>query len=98
MSNFNDEVCEFNSTPTNEHFAAKNGGEIVYHRSDCGTNGVRFYGNGGDWDGSTCWDWGLGQDMIDVVHNKGFNNGSPGDHNWTLYELADYMRKHPVRH
>jgi hypothetical protein len=32
----------------------RSGGGIVYHRSDCGYPNVRFYGKGGEWDGSTC--------------------------------------------
>jgi hypothetical protein len=87
MSNFNDEVCEFNPTPTNEHFAAKNGGGIVYHRSDCGNESVRMYASGGDWSGSACGSW-LDPELTKIVHNVGFKNGAPGDHNWTYCELT----------
>ena len=39
--------------------ADKNGDGIVYHRSDCGDNNVRWYGFGGDAPCSTCESWGL---------------------------------------
>jgi hypothetical protein len=29
MSNLNEKVCEYNSTPITENFAAKNGGGII---------------------------------------------------------------------
>ena len=89
MSNLNDEVCEYNSTPTTEHFAAKNGGGIVYHRSDCSSGLVRMYRDGGDGQGSACGAW-ISQDMARIVHDNGFKGGAPGDHNWTFYELANY--------
>jgi hypothetical protein len=87
MSNFNDEVCEYNSTPTTENFAAKNGNDIVYHRSDCGRGFVRMYGNGGDWPGSVCGAW-LHQDYAKIVHDDGFNGGKPGDHNWNIDNIT----------
>ena len=44
-------------TPQPAAAAGQNGHGIVYHRSDCGYPNVRFYGNGGDWSGSTCDVW-----------------------------------------
>ena len=86
MSNLNDEVCEYNSTPTTENFAAKNGDGFVYHRSDCSSGLVKMYGNGGDWVNKECGRW-LDPDFIKIVHERGFKGGEAGDHNWTHDEL-----------
>ena len=39
--------------------ADRNGDGVVYHRSDCGDNYVRWYGFGGDGPCSACDTWGL---------------------------------------
>ena len=49
--------------------ADRNGDGIVYHRSDCGENYVRFYGFGGDGPCSTCETWGLTDKAIRYIHN-----------------------------
>jgi hypothetical protein len=89
MSNFNDEVCEYNSTPTTEDFAAKNGNCIVFHKSDCSEGRVRWYNNGGNARASECGYW-LPDKMSDLVHGKSFQGLAIGDHNWTFDELANY--------
>jgi hypothetical protein len=48
--------------------ADRNGDGIVYHRSDCGDNNVRFYGLGGDGPCSTCESWGLTDKAIAYIH------------------------------
>ena len=48
--------------------AEKNGDGIVYHRSDCGDNYVRWYGFGGDGHCSTCDTWGLSDKAIAYIH------------------------------
>lgn len=48
--------------------ADKNGGGLVYHRSDCGDGYVRMYGNGGDFDGSVCGTWALSDRAIAYIH------------------------------
>ena len=48
--------------------ADKNGNGIVYHRSDCGDNYVRWYGFGGDGHCSTCDTWGLDSRAIAYIH------------------------------
>ena len=48
--------------------ADKNGDGIVYHRSDCGDNYVRWYGFGGDGHCSTCDTWGLDSRAIAYIH------------------------------
>jgi hypothetical protein len=48
--------------------ADKNGDGIVYHRSDCGDNYVRWYGFGGDGHCSTCDTWGLSSKAIAYIH------------------------------
>ena len=48
--------------------ADKNGDGIVYHRSDCGDNYVRWYGFGGDGHCSTCDTWGLSDRAIAYIH------------------------------
>ena len=49
--------------------ADKNGDGIVYHRSDCGDDYVRWYGFGGDGPCSTCETWGLAPDAIKYIHD-----------------------------
>jgi hypothetical protein len=89
MSNFNDDVCEYNSTPTTENFAAKNGQCIVFHKSDCSEGKVRWYNNGGNAKPSDCGYW-LPDKMLHIVRDRNFQGGAPGDHNWTFDELANY--------
>ena len=48
--------------------ADRNGDGIVYHRSDCGDNYVRWYGFGGDGHCSTCDTWGLSDRAIAYIH------------------------------
>ena len=48
--------------------ADRNGDGIVYHRSDCGDNYVRWYGFGGDGHCSTCDTWGLDSRAIAYIH------------------------------
>ncbi len=48
--------------------ADRNGNGIVYHRSDCGDNYVRWYGFGGDGHCSTCDTWGLDSRAIAYIH------------------------------
>ena len=66
----------------------RDGGGIVYHRSDCGYSNVRFYGLGGDGDGSTCWD-----QWMNPVNFKTLNEWDRGiihsaDFNFKAEELA----------
>ena len=49
--------------------ADRNGDGIVYHRSDCGDNNVRWYGFGGDGPCSTCESWGLTDKAIRYIHD-----------------------------
>jgi hypothetical protein len=53
--------------------APKNGGGIVYHSSDCGSDYVRWYGFGGDGKGQPCDTWGLEPFKIDVIHSADWN-------------------------
>jgi hypothetical protein len=53
--------------------APQNGGGIVYHRSDCGYNNVRWYGAGGDGSGSACGTWGVPAWQRDVIHSFDWN-------------------------
>ena len=57
MRNTNAITNSSSSVTSIETRADRNGGGIVYHRSDCGYPRNRFYGNGGDWDGSVCGNW-----------------------------------------
>ena len=90
MSNLNDEVCEYNSTPTTEHFAGRNGWGVVYHRSDSSRGNTRWYGMGGEMSGSKCWGW-IDAQQSDVVHYNGFQGAGPGDHNWTIEEINSVL-------
>ena len=55
--------------------AKRNGWGIVYNCSDCGDNGVRFYGLGGDGPGSVCGTWDLNAKQIRYIHdNPGVNH------------------------
>ena len=49
--------------------ADRNGDGIVYHRSDCGENYVRWYGFGGDGPCSSCDTWGLTNKAIRYIHD-----------------------------
>ena len=49
--------------------ADKNGDGIVYHRSDCGENYVRWYSSGGDSPCSACDTWGLTDKAIRYIHD-----------------------------
>ena len=49
--------------------ADKNGDGVVYHRSDCGDNYVRWYGFGGDGPCSACDTWGLTNKAIRYIHD-----------------------------
>jgi hypothetical protein len=49
--------------------AERNGDGVVYHRSDCGDDYVRWYGFGGDGPCSTCETWGLTPDQIRYIHD-----------------------------
>ena len=55
--------------------AKKNGWGIVYNCSDCGDNGVRFFGLGGEGAGSVCGTWELTPEQIRYIHdNPGVNH------------------------
>ena len=49
--------------------AGRNGDGIVYHRSDCGENYVRWYSSGGDSPCSACDTWGLTDKAIRYIHD-----------------------------
>jgi hypothetical protein len=49
--------------------AERNGDGVVYHRSDCGDDYVRWYGFGGDGPCSTCETWGLTSEQIRYIHD-----------------------------
>jgi hypothetical protein len=49
--------------------ADRNGDGIVYHRSDCGDNYVRWYSSGGDSPCSACDTWGLTDKAIRYIHD-----------------------------
>jgi hypothetical protein len=53
--------------------APRNGGGIVYHRSDCSYGNVRFYGFGGDGPGSACGTWALAPYQRDIIHSFDWN-------------------------
>ena len=53
--------------------APRNGGGIVYHRSDCSYGNVRFYGVGGDGPGSICGGWLTFRWQADIVHSFDWN-------------------------
>jgi hypothetical protein len=53
--------------------APRNGGGIVYHRSDCSYGNVRFYGVGGDGPGSICGGWLTFKWQADIVHSFDWN-------------------------
>lgn len=53
--------------------APRNGGGIVYHRSDCSYGNVRFYGFGGDGSGSICAGWLTFPWQMDIVHSFDWN-------------------------
>jgi hypothetical protein len=78
--------------------AQKNGDGIVYHRSDCsgwgdvssGNGYVRFYGCGGDADGSICGTWLLEDWKIAVIHHADWNFKAE-DLNWLTQYYLDYQ-------
>lgn len=78
--------------------ADKNGDGIVYHRSDCSNAGdvfsghgyVRFYGGGGDYDGSICGTWLLEDWKIAVIHHADWNFRAE-DLNWLTQHYLDYQ-------
>ena len=77
-------------TPQPAAAAGQNGHGIVYNRSDCGYPNVRFYGNGGDWSGSTCDGW------LDGMQAKCVWAGDYSNYNWdtnTLYAIGNYNRQ-----
>lgn len=53
--------------------APRNGGGIVYHRSDCSDGNVRFYGVGGEGPGSICGSWLAFRWQADIVHSFNWN-------------------------
>ena len=57
MRNTNAITNSSSSVTSIETRADRNGGGLVYHRSDCGYPRHRVYGNGGRWDGSKCGYW-----------------------------------------
>ena len=57
MRNTNAITNSSSSVTSIETRADRNGGGIVYHRSDCGYPRNRAYGGGGDWAGNACGDW-----------------------------------------
>jgi hypothetical protein len=59
--------------------ADRNGNGIVYHRSDCSSGYVRFYGFGGDGPCSKCDKWGVADWLIDIIHEN--------DHNFRAEDL-----------
>jgi hypothetical protein len=65
--------------PVSAEAADNNGHGIVYHRSDCGNPNVRFYGDGGEWSGSTCGRW-LDPILLMFVWSQ--------DWNWSACDLA----------
>ena len=57
MRNTNAITNSSSSVTSIETRADRNGGGLVYHRSDCGYPRNRVYGYGGNWPGSLCGDW-----------------------------------------
>jgi hypothetical protein len=53
--------------------APQNGGGIVYHRSNCGYNNVRWYGAGGEGPGQACGTWSLPAYQRDIIHSFDWN-------------------------
>lgn len=81
-------ISAFLCLPTGySNSAPRNGGGIVYNKSDCGGEGsyynVRWYGFGGDGPGSACGSWSLNLDMRKKVWSN-------GDHNWSQEELGTW--------
>ena len=73
--------------PGQAQAAPRNGDGVVYHPSDCGRWNVRFYGYGGDGNGSACGYW-LRGELLGALWNSGDRN-----HNYTQNEIYDLMRK-----
>ena len=57
MRNTNAITNSSSSVTSIETRADRNGGGLVYHRSDCGYPRHRVYGDGGNWPGSLCGNW-----------------------------------------
>jgi hypothetical protein len=95
MSNFNDEVCEYNSTPVNENF----GYYDLYGKGDCKypliARGESHYR-----DIDRCWRrldkklYGCREPsdkwISDIVHNKPVivNDKKVDNYNWELHEIS----------
>ena len=80
MSNFNEEVCEYNSTPVTENFTANRNVSVeVYHRStDCpGPQQVKAYPNGGWSKGGYCVN--MSDNYLKIIDSR--------DYNWTMDEI-----------
>ena len=78
--------------------ADKNGDGIVYHRSDCGDNYVRWYGFGGDGHCSTCDTWGLSSKAIAYIHahpemNHRFEDVTSREWNEEVAPIIDLVEK-----
>jgi hypothetical protein len=86
MSNFNEEVCEYNSTPVNENFAPnRRGVGNVFHRStDCpDPYQVKLYPNGGFYGEGYCVN--MSDDMLKIIDSY--------DYNWTIEEINAELSK-----
>jgi len=72
--------------------APQNGTGIVYHRSDCSPNSVRWYGAGGEGRGQPCGQHLLERWQIDVIHSFDWNFRLE-DLVWlNTYHYVDYAR------
>ena len=103
MSNFNDEVCEYNSTPVNENFCRYYGTTgytkahciypqvgSTYYRDYCNYEKGRLYSlNNGD---INCVDE-LYKGMADVVHNSQVEGAGKGDYIWSNLEISEALHK-----
>ena len=83
MRNTNAITNSSSSVTSIETRADKNGTNLVYHRSNCGYPRHRFYGNGGDWDGSLCGNW-IAVEIIGDYSDYGTFCG--GEYITNLYE------------
>jgi hypothetical protein len=76
--------------------ADKNGGGIVYHRSDCGSGYVRMYGSGGDWPEvltGGCEKWALEDWQIDIIHKYDWNFKAEDLNQLKIYRDGDILGK-----